>query len=136
MPPRGHSLRISDGRLYGTGGDPNLGYYHVLVTESVDRARVLNHRDEQVGHVTAEIYGDGNPKPKPAGNCGKKRKYPYRVARPGDWLGAMIFVVGFGRIPVCAGCQTRWAEMNKVGWRGLPRLFTGWAVARVRGADK
>lgn len=46
-----------------------------------------------------------------------------RIARPGDWLAHLIFVVTLGISRPCAQCKSRMAAMNKSGWRGLPMLL-------------
>lgn len=44
---------------------------------------------------------------------------PNRLARPGDWIKASIFVVTFGLLRPCSGCKGRIARLNEAGWRGL-----------------
>lgn len=118
------------------------GRFRLRVRQGVASARIVDDQGEDAGQ--AEFgFGDAAITPPAAsrtGGCGKKKTAAAaadptpqtRIAPPGQWLAAAVFVTSLGFIRPCTACKSRAAAMDQAGWLGLPRLGIRWIIERVR----
>ena len=111
-------------------GDTVFGKYHfdLDVTASGDELVIVSSSGVTVGTATADfesvepevaprVVPKGLIPRRPRGPCQKSEARPERkLVRPGDWFAALILVLSLGFLPVCLGCGSRRARMNRRGW--------------------
>ena len=105
-----------------------------LVTGDTPHGSFRFETDKDNSLISWSMDSSTPAEPRPVPIMPGQTVQPRRIARPGDWLSACVYVATFGAVDPCRACRGRRSRLNSAGWRRAWKLIIKPSFWRRRGA--